>query len=129
MTLGESMANGWRTIDGRGDGTPPEARASGLSSGADMEDDMENTMTHRLARFGARIRIIDGVATVEMCDPNDNTGTRYQYRRIGVGSLQRRVLTCRGMALSDWRTHTVAELAELRAVRGDYHPILDPLGL
>lgn len=88
---------------------------------------------NRLARYGARIVLTDGQRTVEMGDPNDNAGRRYQYRRSLDGGLERRVLRDDGTPMGDtgspWEPYTDGDLAALRAVRGDYHPILDPLGL
>lgn len=83
----------------------------------------------RLAQYGARLRTIDGELVVEMIDPNDNSRSRYQYRRDS-GTVLRRILTSDGSAvITDWTALTRAELATLMRVRGGYHPVLDPLGL
>jgi len=83
----------------------------------------------RLARYGARLRTIDGKRVVEMVDPNDNGRARYQYQRHNDVVL-RRVLSADGTTIvTDWVALTREELAALMRVRGEYHPILDPLGL
>jgi hypothetical protein len=90
-----------------------------------------NRTRARLARYGAKLRTIDGVTVVEMVDPNDNARRRFQYRRSEAG-LQRRILRADGAPLVDgspWEEFAAHELAALYATRGQYHPILDPLGL
>ena len=82
----------------------------------------------RLAQYGARLRTIDGHPTVEMVNPNDNSRSRYQYQRRD-GTVWRRVLTADGETITDWTALTADELAQLVRTRGDYHPILGPLGL
>jgi len=83
----------------------------------------------RLAQYGARLRTIDGQRIVEMVNPNDNSRARYQYRRYNDVVL-RRVLAADGETIiTDWVALTRDELAALMRVRGEYHPILDPLGL
>ena len=82
----------------------------------------------RLAEYGARLRTIDGVRVVEMIDPNDNSRSRYQYRRHN-DTVLRRILHADGAPLADWTALTRDEMAALLRVRGAYHPILDPLGL
>jgi len=82
----------------------------------------------RLAQYGARLRTIDGKRVVEMVNPNDNSRARYQYRRCH-DTVLRRVLTADGETITDWTALTADELAQLVRTRGDYHPILDPLGL
>lgn len=82
----------------------------------------------RLAEYGARLRTIDGVTVVEMIDPNDGSRSRYQYRREAA-TVARRVLSSDGVVIADWTPMTLSELAVLMSVRGQYHPILDPLGL
>ncbi len=83
----------------------------------------------RLAQYGARLRTIDGLKTVELVDPNDNGRARYQYQRYNDVVL-RRVLSADGTTIvTDWVALTRDELAALMRVRGEYHPILDPLGL
>ena len=82
----------------------------------------------RLAQYGARLRTIDGLRVVEMVDPNDSSRSRYQYQRRN-DTVWRRVLTADGETITDWTALTADELAQLVRTRGDYHPILDPLGL
>jgi len=83
----------------------------------------------RLAQYGARLRTIDGQRVVEMVNPNDNSRARYQYQRYNDVVL-RRVLAADGKTIvTDWTALTRDELASLVRVRGEYHPILDPLGL
>lgn len=82
----------------------------------------------RLAQFGARLRTVDGQRVVEMVNPNDNSGARYQYRR-DTDAVLRRVLSADGAIITDWTAMTRDELISLLRVRGEYHPILDPLGL
>jgi hypothetical protein len=77
----------------------------------------------KLHEYGGRIIMIDGRRVVEMRDPNDNARTRYQYRLSTNGALEARRND------GPWETRTATELAELRRQRGQYHPILDELGL
>lgn len=87
----------------------------------------------RLAEYGARKRTIDGATVIEMVDPNDGSSSRHQYRRTSDGGLEHRVLAHDGTPLIDtgspWEAYTDGDLNRLRAVRGRFHPILDPLGL
>lgn len=83
----------------------------------------------RLAQYGARLRTIDGQRVVEMRNPNDNSHARHQYQRYNDVVL-RRVLGADGeTVIIDWTALTQDELASLMRTRGEYHPILDPLGL
>lgn len=83
----------------------------------------------RLAQYGARLRTIDGQRVVEMVGPNDNSRARYQYQRRNDVVL-RRVLSADGeTVITDWTALTREEFADLLRTRGEYHPILDPLGL
>jgi len=77
------------------------------------------------------LRTIDGQKTVEMINPNDNAKRRFQYRRSAMG-LERRVLRHDGEPFhegSPWEELSASDLRALNAVRGQYHPILDALGL
>lgn len=90
-----------------------------------------NRSRGRLARYGAKLRTVDGQTVVEMVDPNDGARARYQYRARGH-CIERRVLCADGAPMiggSPWELLTAADVAALHAVRGQYHPILDPLGL
>lgn len=87
---------------------------------------------NRLAAYCGRIIETDGRKTVELRDPNDNAKRRYQYRRCGPAHIERRVLQGNGKpfrAGSPWEQMTVDEVAQLHMARGEYHPILDPLGI
>lgn len=90
-------------------------------------------MDTQLTQYGARLITTDGRATVEMRGPNDNARRRHQYRRSPDGGLERRTLTAAGTPYADtgspWEPYSLTDLAALRAQRGQYHPILDPLGL
>ena len=77
--------------------------------------------------YGARLRTIDGQRVVEMIDPNDNSRSRYQYRREAA-TIARRVLSGDGAIATDWTELSPADMSALLSVRGQYHPILDPLG-
>lgn len=91
-----------------------------------------NRSRSRLAQYGARLRTIDGRKVVEMVNPNDNARARYQYRRSEGGDLESRTLLYNGRPDnrgSPWAIHHPKLLAAMRSARGDYHPILDPLGL
>lgn len=73
----------------------------------------------------------DGIATVELRDANDNSRSRYQYRRSG-DAIERRRLTESGESCNDgspWTIVSESDLAAMRGIRGKYHPILDSLGL
>jgi hypothetical protein len=86
----------------------------------------------RLCDYGGRMISADGIATVEMRDPNDNARRRFQYRRRTDGGLERRVLMADGQPSHDgspWEPYTDGDLHALRSQRGRWHPILDPLGL
>ena len=84
-----------------------------------------------LAEHGGRITETDGRRTVEIRDPNDNAKRRFQYRRSDDG-LQRRILRDNGEPFLDtgspWESMTIDEIGSMLANRGEYHPILDPLG-
>lgn len=85
----------------------------------------------RLAQYGATLRTIEGQRVVEMVNPNDNSRARYQYQRYdgALGpEILRRMLAADGTVLTDWTALTHDELAALMHTRGEYHPILDPLG-
>lgn len=88
---------------------------------------------NKLAAYGGRIIDTDGRKTVELRDVNDNAKRRFQYRRTEHGGLEKRVLSENGEPFRDtgspWESYTEDEIAQLRSVRGEYHPILDPLGL
>lgn len=81
----------------------------------------------RLAQYGARLRTIDGLATVEMVDPNDNARARHQYRRTLGGGLEHRMLRADGSLDHDdspWRERTAGEIAAMAAQRGEFHRIV-----
>jgi hypothetical protein len=82
-------------------------------------------LREHLASYGGDLLAIEDRMMVSMVDPNDNARSRYQYR-IGDHGLERRVATEDG---SPWTAYTDGEMAALRAQRGNWHPILDPLGL
>jgi hypothetical protein len=81
----------------------------------------------QLRRYGGRRRSIDGQDVIELRDPNDNAQRRFQYRRSADG-IDRRVLTRDDQPMRDGSPWEPVDLPALRAVRGTYHPILDPLG-
>lgn len=86
----------------------------------------------QLAQYGGRMLTIDGHAVVELVNPNDNARARHQYRRTPDGDLEHRVLMSDGEPDADgspWVRRSPHDLARLRSVRGEYSPILDPLGL
>jgi len=87
-------------------------------------------MMARLSDYGGRMITTDGTPTVELVDPNDHARRRFQYRRAADGGLERRVLADDGRPFLDtgWLWEPV-DVSALQAVRGSYHPILDPLGL
>lgn len=85
----------------------------------------------QLSEHGGRMIQTDGIDTVELIDPNDNARARYQYRRAGE-TIERRRLMESGEPYNDgspWTIVSESDLAAMRAMRGKYHPILDPLGL
>jgi hypothetical protein len=82
-----------------------------------------NRSRNRLAQYGARLRTVDGRKVVEMCDPNDGAQRVHQYRRGADGGLERRT------PQTEWQLVTAEELARMIGARGDYHPILSPLGV
>jgi len=86
---------------------------------------------NRLQQYGGRMIETDGRPTIELVDPNDNAQQRFQYRRSGDG-IERRVLAHDGRAMRDgspWERMTASEVFAMVQIRGQYHPILDPLGL
>lgn len=88
---------------------------------------------NKLAEYGGRIIDTDGRKTVELRDPNDNAAGRFQYRRAGLAAIERRVLTAEGKPFIDtgspWELMDFDAVAQLHMTRGEYHPILDPLGI
>lgn len=87
---------------------------------------------NKLAAYGGRIVETDGRKTVEMRDANDNAKRRLQYRRCDVSGIERRVLMSNGKAFRDgspWEQMSVDEIMHMHMQRGEYHPILDPLGI
>lgn len=87
---------------------------------------------NRLAEYGGRIVETDGRKTVQLVDPNDNAERRFQYRKVGPARIEKRILMSNGKPFRDgspWELMTVDEIAQLHIARGEYHPILDPLGI
>lgn len=85
-----------------------------------------------LAEYGGRIIVVDGRETVELVDPNDNAQKRFQYRVNKARNVERRVLCADGEVMDDgspWRELTDRDISYMQHIRGQYHPILDPLGL
>ena len=83
----------------------------------------------RLSEYGGRIVQTDGLRTVEMVGANDNARRRFQYRQRG-STIERRVLDCDGVRFSDgspWEILTDEDIGAMRAVGGEYHPILDEI--
>lgn len=88
---------------------------------------------NKLAAYGGKIVNTDGRKTVQLINANDNAYRRFQYRRtLDDRGIERRVLRDNGKPFLDtgspWETMTIDEIGALMAVRGEYHPILDPLG-
>ena len=88
---------------------------------------------NKLAAYGGRIITIDERRTVQLVDPNDNAQRRFQFRRtLDDSGIERRVLRDNGEPFIDtgspWQAMTIDEIGSLLANRGEYHPILDPLG-
>ena len=87
----------------------------------------------KLKEYGGRLIQTDGQKTVQLIDPNDNARRRFQYRLSQGGSIERRVLRANGKPFLDtgspWETFSSHELLALQAQRGQWHPILDSLGL
>jgi len=81
----------------------------------------------QVRRYGGRLLTIEGHTVVEMIDPNDGSRARHQYRRRGE-AIEHRIVA-RGGAAGPWELRSPGEVALMRAQRGAYHPILDPLGL
>lgn len=87
---------------------------------------------NKLAEYGGKIIDTDGRKTVELRDPNDNAARRFQYRRAGLATIERRVLTAGKPFIdtgSPWELMDFDEVAQLHMTRGEYHPILDPLDI
>ncbi len=85
----------------------------------------------KLSYYGGRMVETDGIPTVELCDPNDNTKKIHQYRRTAEGGIERRVLMEHGISYldgSEWEPIPDADIEYLQSVRGRWHPILNPLG-
>ncbi|OFW05629.1 MAG: hypothetical protein A3H96_11250 [Acidobacteria bacterium RIFCSPLOWO2_02_FULL_67_36] len=85
----------------------------------------------RLRVYGGTILTVDGQRVVQLVDPNDNARRRFQYRRTLDGTgIEQRTLRADGQPYTDtgspWEP---ADVATMRRIRGDYHPILDSLGL
>ena len=90
-------------------------------------------VSEKLAEYGGKLIQTDGRKTVQLVDPNDNARRRFQYRLSENGSIEKRVLRANGKPFLDsgspWETLSVNDVLALQAVRGRWHPILDPLGL
>ena len=65
-----------------------------------------------MARYGAKQIKVKSVA-IEIRDPNDNAGTRYQYMSLG-DTILRRVVLPGSHTITDWRAVAVSELSEMR---------------
>jgi hypothetical protein len=100
---------------------------SGGGLAQSIREGAKNLRKH-LSTYGGRLLATDGRMTVEMIDPNDNSESRYQYRRGDTG-LERRMLSHDEVEIDGWTTYTPSELAGLLAMRGNWHPILSPLGV
>lgn len=69
----------------------------------------------------------DGRPTVEMKNPNNNRKRLFQFRRSAEG-IERRILQSDGEPMLDRSPWEPCDLLAMRVVRGNFHPILDPLG-
>jgi hypothetical protein len=92
-----------------------------------------NEISERLRQYGGRMILVDGRRTVQLVDPNDNAHRRFQYRLRARGGIERRILRHDGQPFIDtnspWEPLSQQEEMALQLVRGEWHPILDPLGL
>ena len=87
----------------------------------------DQTLTARLAQYGASLITADGARAVEMAGED---GRVFQWRTAG-GEIERRILRDDHTPMRDgspWVALPPSEVAELVRSRGDFHPILDGLG-
>jgi hypothetical protein len=83
----------------------------------------------KLREYAARYTREDGRLVLEMQDPNDNSRSIYQYRRANdLRYIERRRISEDRSLFTDGSPWELVEISQLRAMRGDFHPILDPLG-
>jgi len=84
----------------------------------------------KLSEYGGRIVWTDGKKTVELHD--DTAKKVFQYRLTADGGIERRVLLEGGIPYPDgspWESMSASDIRHLQSVRGQFHPILDPLGM
>ena len=92
----------------------------------------DNETRTKLKQYGGKLLRVDGRKTVQLVDPTDNARRRFQYRAALGGGLEKRMLRPDGERYpsgSPWEPYSAFELASLLLQRGQWHPILDPLGL
>jgi hypothetical protein len=88
---------------------------------------VQETPMSKLAEYGGRMIQTDGRPTVEMPNPNNDRKRLFQFRRSSEG-IERRILESDGELMLDGSPWRSCDLLTMRAVRGNFHPILDPLG-
>ena len=87
----------------------------------------DGALLSKLAEYGGRMIQTDGRPTIEMTNPNNNRKRLFQFRRSAEG-IERRILQSDGEPMLDGSPWEPCDLLAMRAVRGNFHPILDPLG-
>jgi hypothetical protein len=88
---------------------------------------IDGALLSKLAEYGGRMIQTDGRPTVEMTNPNNDRKRLFQFRRSAEG-IERRTLQFDGEPMSDGSPWEPCDLTAMLAVRGNFHPILDPLG-
>lgn len=83
---------------------------------------------NKLAQYGGRMLRQGKLSIVELRDPNDNAKPRFQYALIEA-QLHKRILNSKGEVMVPWERIGDDGFLAMIQQRGQFHPILDPLGL
>jgi hypothetical protein len=88
---------------------------------------VQETPMSKLAEYGGRLIQTDGRPTVEIANPNNDRKRLFQFRQSAEG-IERRILQSDGEPLLEGSPWKPCDLLTMQAVRGNFHPVLDPLG-
>jgi hypothetical protein len=102
-------------------------RESSSKSAVKETQKTDGALLSKLAEYGGRMIQTDGRPTVEITNPNEDRKRLFQFRRTAEG-IERRILQSDGEPMLDGSPWEPCDLLAMRAVRGNFHPILDPLG-
>jgi hypothetical protein len=87
----------------------------------------DGALLSKLAEYGGRMIQTDGRTTVEITNPNESRKRLFQFRRSAEG-IERRIMQSDGEPMPDGSPWEPCDLLTMLAVRGSFHPVLDPLG-